>query len=80
MAKKKSKAKRAPARSKSKSGSPPAVEHVNDLDSIKQIATTVKLRRAALAWCLANAWPTQDIDTLERVDANDWHGWSMWER
>jgi hypothetical protein len=59
---------------------PILASYVTDLTAIQKNATTREERRAVLAYALANDWIKADIDTLERIDQVDWHGWAMWPR
>ncbi len=59
---------------------PPTASHVRDVDVINQDAATRAERRTVLMSALANNWAAEDIDTVERIDENGWHGWVMWSR
>ena len=74
MAKKKGKKGSHPAAA----AKPPQASHVRDANVIGHDATTRAERRAVLVSALANEWATADIDTVERVDEGNFHGWAMW--
>ncbi|MBL9079215.1 MAG: hypothetical protein JNL08_17060 [Planctomycetes bacterium] len=59
---------------------PPAPSYVRDANVIQKDATTAAERRAVLASALANDWAAADVDTIERIDQDGWHGWAMWPR
>lgn len=59
---------------------PLTASYVRDTNVIAKDATTAAERRAVLASALANDWAAADIDTVERVDQDGWHGWAMWPR
>ena len=59
---------------------PPAASYVRDTNVIQKDATTAAERRAVLASALANDWAAADVDTIERIDQDGWHGFAMWPR
>jgi len=71
-------ARKKKAAAKAKAVTPPTPSYVRDRNVIQKDAATADERRAVLAAALANQWASEDIDTIERIDQDGWHGWAMW--
>ena len=53
---------------------------VADTAAIGKVAKTPAEQVLVLVWALQNKWDEEEIETVDRVDTDDWHGWVMWQQ